>query len=196
MTWCLIPGTNDCYEYDPDTLEVRNAKTLKRVSHRVNNHGLKFVRISIGGVKRDLSLNRLATGFSGAYPEKREKAVCAVCGGEFVPSSGRARFCSRKCKKKNDNIQYNGFHIRRARKYGVPFESGITLPAVIERFGGVCQICGKPTDERSFASQPTIDHIVPMKRGGGHTWDNVQLACFKCNSIKAADECNEELATT
>ena len=32
---------------------------------------------------------------------------------------------------------------------------------------------------------PTIDHIKPISKGGTHTWDNVQLAHFHCNSIKS-----------
>ena len=32
---------------------------------------------------------------------------------------------------------------------------------------------------------PTIDHIVPLSRGGTHTIDNVVLACKSCNSRKS-----------
>jgi 5-methylcytosine-specific restriction endonuclease McrA len=31
---------------------------------------------------------------------------------------------------------------------------------------------------------PTIDHIVPVSEGGDDTRANVQLACFRCNSVK------------
>jgi 5-methylcytosine-specific restriction endonuclease McrA len=31
---------------------------------------------------------------------------------------------------------------------------------------------------------PTVDHIIPLARGGSHTWDNVQLAHHLCNSLK------------
>ena len=34
-------------------------------------------------------------------------------------------------------------------------------------------------------SYPSIDHIIPVSRGGTHTWDNVQLAHRYCNSIKS-----------
>jgi 5-methylcytosine-specific restriction endonuclease McrA len=32
---------------------------------------------------------------------------------------------------------------------------------------------------------PTIDHIAPISKGGTHTWDNVGLACKRCNSLKS-----------
>ena len=32
---------------------------------------------------------------------------------------------------------------------------------------------------------PSIDHIIPMSKGGGHIWSNVQVAHIICNSIKS-----------
>jgi 5-methylcytosine-specific restriction endonuclease McrA len=32
---------------------------------------------------------------------------------------------------------------------------------------------------------PSIDHIVPMSRGGDHVESNLQTACFLCNSLKS-----------
>jgi 5-methylcytosine-specific restriction endonuclease McrA len=33
---------------------------------------------------------------------------------------------------------------------------------------------------------PTLDHIVPLARGGHHTRDNTQCAHFSCNTRKGA----------
>jgi len=32
---------------------------------------------------------------------------------------------------------------------------------------------------------PTIDHVIPLSKGGTHEPANVQLAHYYCNSIKA-----------
>jgi 5-methylcytosine-specific restriction endonuclease McrA len=37
-------------------------------------------------------------------------------------------------------------------------------------------------------AKPTIDHIVPLAKGGKHTLANLQLMCALCNSIKQACE--------
>jgi 5-methylcytosine-specific restriction endonuclease McrA len=34
------------------------------------------------------------------------------------------------------------------------------------------------------ALAPTIDHVVPVSRGGDDIKANVQLAHFRCNSVK------------
>jgi len=43
-----------------------------------------------------------------------------------------------------------------------------------------CQYCGK----RPAKQELTIDHVIPRSRGGRDTWDNLVLACVKCNVTK------------
>lgn len=80
---------------------------------------------------------------------------------------------------------------RRADRYGcAEFDETITLKDLIKRDGGICQICGKPTDANDIKAghigkaYPTLDHIIPLSKGGSHTWDNVQLAHMSCNAGK------------
>lgn len=39
---------------------------------------------------------------------------------------------------------------------------------------------------------PSIDHVIPISKGGTHTWDNVRLAHHHCNSIKKDSIVNED----
>ena len=73
-------------------------------------------------------------------------------------------------------------------------QDDIDLDALIERDGGICYICKKKTDKRrsfhrnekrgDMRNYPSINHVIPISRGGSHTWDNVRLACRSCNSKK------------
>jgi len=45
-----------------------------------------------------------------------------------------------------------------------------------------CQYCGVRGDARSL----TIDHVMPLSRGGPWSWENLVVACKRCNSRKAA----------
>ncbi|WP_159107502.1 HNH endonuclease [Streptomyces rubrogriseus] len=55
------------------------------------------------------------------------------------------------------------------------------------RDGWTCQLCHEPID-RAIAwphpKSPSIDHIVPLSRGGAHALSNVQSAHLGCNSSK------------
>ena len=42
-----------------------------------------------------------------------------------------------------------------------------------------CQYCGKRTQDL------TLDHVVPRRQHGAHTWENVVAACSRCNLRKA-----------
>jgi len=51
--------------------------------------------------------------------------------------------------------------------------------AILELYEGKCAYCGKP-------GKMTMDHVIPVSRGGGTTADNVVPACQSCNSSKNA----------
>jgi len=42
-----------------------------------------------------------------------------------------------------------------------------------------CQYCGKKVPDL------TLDHVVPRRQHGSHTWENVVAACNRCNLRKA-----------
>jgi 5-methylcytosine-specific restriction endonuclease McrA len=75
---------------------------------------------------------------------------------------------------------------RRARLAGVASES-FTLADVVQRDGWRCQLCGQPVDPERRWPDPklkSLDHVIPLSRGGPHTLANAQLAHHGCNSRK------------
>lgn len=52
---------------------------------------------------------------------------------------------------------------------------------LINKFGGVCYICGLP-----FASKKdiTIDHLIPISKGGFDLLENYGIAHEHCNLLK------------
>lgn len=45
-----------------------------------------------------------------------------------------------------------------------------------------CQYCGKVPKKEEL----TIDHVLPRSKGGKTTWENVVLACIRCNMKKGS----------
>lgn len=62
---------------------------------------------------------------------------------------------------------------------------------VFDRDEYVCHICRQPTDPATAVPHPrapTVDHVVPLARGGHHTLGNCKTAHFMCNSLKGHRE--------
>lgn len=55
----------------------------------------------------------------------------------------------------------------------------------------ICNICEEPIDKRlrfPHFMAATVEHVIPLCKGGTHTWDNVRPAHAKCNFDKGASE--------
>lgn len=53
---------------------------------------------------------------------------------------------------------------------------------LINKQGAYCALCGKPLTRMEDI---TLDHIIPLSKGGTTIIDNCQLACLECNQKKA-----------
>lgn len=113
--------------------------------------------------------------------------TCVICGKPFQTQKSRQRTCSKHC---SSILKW-----RSADNYGIIVDHGITLEKLAIRDHNRCQICGEPVDWGDFTystegcfvtgeKYPSVDHIIPKSKGGLHSWDNVQLAHHKCNSLK------------
>lgn len=70
---------------------------------------------------------------------------------------------------------------RRARKLDAWVED-VDRQAVYERDGGKCHICGGVVSRDDF----NLDHLIPLSRGGEHSYQNVALAHPRCNFSRGA----------
>lgn len=68
--------------------------------------------------------------------------------------------------------------IKRQRKRAAGTLTATEWRSVLDRHGHLCLCCG--SDDPA-----TIDHVVPLSRGGSNTIDNVQPLCNGCNMRKA-----------
>lgn len=151
---------------------------------------------------------KLEKAAAGAMGSGWIAGACNECGTSFIArahSVWPSRFCSLPCQNKATRRRGRKKHrvkhgrldqmSKRARHYGVEYEP-ISRQKVFERDGYRCGICRKATKRKASVPDrqaPTIDHIVPMSRGGAHLYVNVQCACFECNWRKAAGAANDQL---
>ncbi len=71
---------------------------------------------------------------------------------------------------------------QRARAYGRERAELIRLDEIRTRDNQWCYLC----DSFVNLEDSTLDHVVPLTRGGEHNAENIKLAHRTCNSIKGA----------
>lgn len=136
-------------------------------------------------------------------PVEYEIRVCVICGKEFeVDKRRHNKTCSHECsmeytKEKRRVYQRN----REKRIANVLVDRDISLDTLRRRDNNKCWICGKETDPTDYKiingtivvgeSYPSIDHLIPIARGGLHQWENVRLAHKGCNSQRGATLCEK-----
>lgn len=106
---------------------------------------------------------------------------CPMCATWFVTDNPAHQHCSSRCGKRAAKDK------RRAMEREA-FVAPVNRQAIYERDRWVCQLCRKPVARGKAVPHPkapTIDHVVPLARGGTHEPANVQLAHYLCNSIKS-----------
>lgn len=122
---------------------------------------------------------------------------CVVCSTPFSHVSRVRKYCSNRCAAKasydarKHTIEWKIAHRddvkrRRARKRNARVEK-FTSVEIYERDGYRCHICRRKCPRHAVVPDPrapTIDHLVPLAKGGDHTRVNVATACFHCNSVK------------
>ncbi len=92
---------------------------------------------------------------------------------------------------KNEWSRINGSgHRARAKRFGVKY-TNINKTAIFERDKWICGLCGELVDKIfvfPHPLSPSLDHILPLSRGGDHVEDNCQCSHFCCNLLKRASE--------
>lgn len=123
---------------------------------------------------------------------------CKWCGKWFASRKlSNYSYCSAKCRAKQycfDKRKGKEKRLREAKHNG-KYEN-ITLPKLYKRDHGICYLCRKHlvlNDDYNRPDAPTIEHIIPICKGGTNTWNNVRLACRQCNVSKGMKSLKEYL---
>ena len=120
--------------------------------------------------------------------------VCKCCGKEYKPVSTGGMpsdYCSDKCR---ESVSRSGKRIQKAKRKAML--KGATVESVdpfrvFDRDKWKCKLCGVSTPRRKRGTYsdnaPELDHILPLSKGGEHSYVNTQCSCRKCNGLKSSD---------
>jgi 5-methylcytosine-specific restriction endonuclease McrA len=115
-----------------------------------------------------------------------EPRECEGCGQSFAPDHAARIYCTDLCGRRVTRRVRRG--IERARLRSARVEP-VKARRVFIRDGWRCQDCGCKTPERLRGTispkAPELDHIVPLSKGGEHSYLNTQCLCRACNGMKS-----------
>lgn len=147
--------------------------------------------------------NEIASG--KRLPAPLPLAACALpeCAATFQPWKTGQRCCSEKHSKllynresRADGRQKRGpwndkrrdsYHRRKALKKGASTGAPVRMTEIAERDRWRCHLCGTRVGKKivwPHPRSPSLDHVVPLSKGGIHDPANVALAHLGCNTAK------------
>ncbi len=101
---------------------------------------------------------------------------CKYCGEEILTDNKNKTMCICCYHKRNKK------------------HSTKSLQKLYKRDKGICYICGGKCNYEDYIVRdgtiicgdyyPSIEHVIPLCKGGTDNWDNIRLAHRKCNNIK------------
>lgn len=114
----------------------------------------------------------------------REPKACLHCASTFVPVKyAYAAFCGRACRNAAHRLQ-----TKLRMRTGQTTKPGPLRAQIAVRDAWACQLCKQGVDPAIPYGDPmygTLDHVVPVSRGGTNEFANLQLAHMVCNQRKS-----------
>lgn len=137
--------------------------------------------------------------------EKNKKPIeprvvkCKYCGIDYLGKNKNASCpdCKARLAKERERKYRKGrkrTHAQRAKKYGVFRKYNVKAEKVFKRDKWRCKSCNCKVQKNDIYADNAaeLDHIIPLSKGGPHTYSNVQTLCRKCN-ISKGDACEGQL---
>lgn len=110
--------------------------------------------------------------------------TCIACN-TIIPKTARAdkKYCSEECSSK---LRGRTMNIERRIRTSEPIFH-FKRVNIYERDNWTCQLCLKGVNPNLVFPDPmcaSLDHVIPLSRGGSHKSSNVQLAHLRCNTSR------------
>lgn len=203
----------DCYDDYRKTQTAWKRQLKRQQKNAVESGGIKcceWCQSMFVGDRRTCGADGCKMPYEPKRPER--DVICEWCGvaavkpagikGDYCCSEHSKRHSAKKAKKRRKNrlktdIQFAEKErakkaVRRKRRRailkGVETES-IDSDAVYRRDKWECSYCYQPIKKYPdnpgvMQDEATIDHVVPISKGGSHKYENIVAACRYCNTSK------------
>jgi 5-methylcytosine-specific restriction endonuclease McrA len=175
-------------------------KPCKRghLSIRLAGHGVCMMCNAVQSAEWAEANRRKKNRTDRIYYTMNAKKICARStewyaeNKEHASEQSRARYQEnrderlvkgREWRKQNpDKVRVHSSNAKARRKKAPGHHTVDDIAAITKAQKGRCAACGKKT------KRLTVDHIIPLKKGGSNWPKNLQMLCATCNGSKNAKD--------
>jgi 5-methylcytosine-specific restriction endonuclease McrA len=164
------------YSYTRPSSDCRECRAIQKRQERRRNGAPS---------RQDYNAKRAAEKEARDLDRKREieaRAAARAARPRLTREQQLRRTVDRQRERYNTDPEYRAKivakKIRRKRAMKGTQVEPINLELVAQRDGWRCAICGGKVTRENWSQ----DHIVPLSKGGSHTYDNITLAHRLCNT--------------
>ena len=171
------PSTPDGFEWCPGCEEIKENKKFSRSSQRSN--GLQSKCKSCATEYRKNRASHYKKYHQAYYQENKSR---------WPDSKAQAEYSKKYYKHYRTTPKGRAAIIKaRLRYQGLFKQAGDVDPMVLRKLQAIksCMYCHiELTQKQNARSQFTIEHLVPLSRGGTNASDNLGASCRSCNGRK------------
>lgn len=146
----------------------------------------KNCRIKTNG---QISNDKFKAKMREIYPDGIKRKLCGWCG-EVLEVPAQKTLASRKyherCSIEAQRARYRIKTVKRQSKTTKP--SRLAADQVLREYGDKCHICNEEIDTqlpRTSRMGLTVDHVIPLSKGGSDELTNLRPAHWICNNRKS-----------
>ena len=125
-------------------------------------------------------------GPAPARPSRRKERACRFCGVVVLMSAHQQSCGAPECRlaRNAERMREGGWpKARRAQRVSTEVEQFSPLD-IFERDSWTCGICHRPVDPAlrwPDVGSASLDHVIPLSKGGSHTPGNTRCTHLTCN---------------
>ena len=134
------------------------------------------------------SLSKAKEFYKSLYPDGLKHKICEWCNEELVVPAQKTLASRRYHEDCSIEAQRARYRIKSTKRRTQMLPQRIAADQVVREYGSSCHICGEEIDlslPRTSRMGLTIDHVIPLAKGGSDEMDNLKPAHWICNNRKS-----------
>ena len=168
---CRKKKIRERWENNPDKIKKANKRWSENNPNKASEYSMRWRQNNIEHARH------VDREYSARYRNANPKSTRAAVKKWQKSNPEKIRKANRRWEQENPNKRLAQVQRRRARKNNAHSEP-YDFMDICNKFGNRCLGCG------AINVDLTVDHVIPLSKGGADIAENIQPLCLSCNSSK------------